>query len=59
MEKLEIIRCGNCAYWIPETVEEGDSCGRCRNLYSICNGSTTDDTWFCADAEEGGERDEE
>lgn len=46
-----IIRCGDCFYWEPETVEEGDSCGHCRNQYAPCENQQTDMNWFCGSGE--------
>ena len=48
VDAVRIVRCEDCRFWEPENAEEGDTYGRCRNMYRM-----TDMTWFCADGECG------
>lgn len=48
---VRVCRCMDCMYWEPETPEEGDCSGRCRNNYGPCQNQQTDMYWFCADGE--------
>ena len=50
-DTIEVIRCAKCIYWEPECVEEGDSCGHCRNQYAPCENQQTDMDWFCGSGE--------
>lgn len=52
MDIVNVVRCAECVYWVPDNFEEGDSYGRCRNDYAPCQNQQTDMTWFCADGEE-------
>jgi hypothetical protein len=50
-DRVKVVRCEDCRYWEPENAEEGDTYGRCMNMYSPAG--MTDMTWFCADGERG------
>ena len=49
---VKVTRCADCEHWEANNAEEGDCSGVCRNRYGVCEGKTTDATWFCEDGEE-------
>lgn len=50
-DRVRVVRCSDCRFWIANNAEEGDSYGRCRNDYAPCQNQQTDMNWYCADGE--------
>lgn len=48
-DRVRVVRCRDCRFWIANNAEEGDASGRCMSGYSPA--ATTDMNWYCADGE--------
>lgn len=48
-DRVKVVRCEDCRFWIPNNAEEGDDSGKCH--YGQCEGETTFSYFFCADGE--------
>lgn len=50
-DRVNVVRCQDCVWFEPETAEEGDTYGRCRNDYAPCQNQQVDMVWFCGSGE--------
>lgn len=50
-DRLKVVRCGGCRFWKPGNAEEGDSSGKCRRYFGMCENATTDAMCFCSEGE--------
>ena len=47
-DRLKVVRCGGCRFWKHGNAGQGGKCGR---FFGVCEGATTNETWFCSDGE--------
>ena len=50
-DRLKVVRCHDCIHWKPSNAEEGDSSGKCRRYFGMCENATTDAMCFCSEGE--------